>query len=120
MIIQNSDELTSKGNIRGRETVLKIIDGALEQVNSYDLIMEQVKLNDDLRIGPLRYELKKIKDIFLIGGGKQVTFAAVLSKIFSKTKLEKALSSRRKGAVAKPRRLGWWKVAIQYLTRAAP
>jgi len=105
MIIHNSDELTSEGNIRGRETVLKIIEGALEQVNSYDLIMEQVKLNDDLRIGPLRYDLKKIKDIFLIGGGKQVTFAACALEDILQDKIREGVVVEKKGGGHKTKKI---------------
>ena len=38
MIIRNRDELISHGNVRGRDIVLKIIDGALGEINSYDLV----------------------------------------------------------------------------------
>ena len=98
MIIRNWDELTSKGNIHGRETVLKIVEGSLEQVNSYDLVKEQIKLDDGLRIGPLKYDLKKIENIFVIGGGKQVTFVA--------SALEDVLQDRIRGGVVVEKK-GW-------------
>jgi len=99
MIIRNYHELTSKGNIEGRETVLKIIEAALEQVNSYNLVKEQVKLEKNLRIGPLKYDLKKVKDLFVVGGGKQVTFVA--------SALEDVLASRiREGVVVEKKGCG--------------
>jgi glycerate 2-kinase len=76
MIIRNWDELTSKGNVQGREIVLKIIEHALEDVNSFYLVKKNVKVNNELTIGPLKYDLTRIDDIFVVGGGKQVTFVA--------------------------------------------
>jgi glycerate 2-kinase len=76
MIIRNWNELTSKGNVQGRETILKIIESALEEVNSYNLVKKLVKIDSNLTIGPFTYDLTKIGDIFVVGAGKQVTFAA--------------------------------------------
>ena len=99
MIIRNRDELTSKGNIHGRQTALAIIEFALQNVNSHNLVKKQVELGpDQLRIGPLKYDVSKIDDIFVVGGGKQVTFAA--------SALEEALGKRiREGVVVEKR--GW-------------
>jgi glycerate 2-kinase len=98
MIIRNWHKLTSKGNIQGREIVLKVIELALEQVNSYNLVKEQIKLDNELRIGPFNYDLRKIEDMFVVGGGKQVTFVA--------SALEEALGDRiREGLVVEKK--GW-------------
>jgi len=76
MILRNWNELATKGNVRGREIVLKVIDYALEQVDSTNLVKEQVRLDGSLRIGSLKYDLREIENIFVVGGGKQVTFVA--------------------------------------------
>ena len=38
MIVRNWQALTSHGNTSGREIVLRIIESAIEQVNSYRLV----------------------------------------------------------------------------------
>jgi glycerate-2-kinase len=98
MIIRNWNELTSRGNIQGREIVLKIIEYALENVNSFNLVKKQVKIDNDLWIGPFKYDLKKIGNVFVVGGGKQVTFVA--------SALEEVLGQRiREGLVVEKK--GW-------------
>jgi len=99
MIIRNWDELTSKGNVEGRRAVLEIIEAALEDVNSYKLVKRQVEIDGDwLRIGPLKFDLRKIDDIFVLGGGKQATFAAAA--------LEDILGGRiREGVIVEKK--GW-------------
>lgn len=98
MIIRNWHELTSKGNVQGREIVLEVMEYALEQVNSYNLLKEQINLGNALRIGPFNYDLRKFKNIFIVGGGKQVTYVAAA--------LEEILKDRiREGVVVEKR--GW-------------
>ena len=98
MIIRNWDELTSKGNVQGREIVLKIIEYALEDVNSFNLVKKQVKVDNGLRIGSFKYDLRKIGGVFVVGGGKQVTFVA--------SALEEVLGRRiREGVVVEKK--GW-------------
>ena len=105
MIIRNWHELTSKGNIHGRDLVLKIIEGALEQVNFYNLIKEQVKLKDDLSIGPLKHDLRKISNIFVIGGGKQVTFVAAALEDVLQEKIREGVVVEKKGWGRKTRKV---------------
>jgi len=76
MIICNWSELASTGNSQGREVVLKVLEYALESVNSFNLVKDQVKVDNDLRIGSFKYDLRKIENVYVVGGGKQVTFAA--------------------------------------------
>jgi len=76
MIIRNWNELASKGNNQGREIVLKVIEYTLEQVNSFNLVKDKVKVDTHLRIGSFKYDMRKIENIYVVGGGKQVTFAA--------------------------------------------
>jgi glycerate 2-kinase len=98
MIIRNLHELSSRGNIHGRDVVLKTIEGALGQVNSYDLVKGQVfLLENDLRIGTLTYDLKKIKDIFVVGGGKQVTFVASAIEDILQKRIREGVVVEKKG-----------------------
>lgn len=99
MIIRNQASLISRGNTRGREIALSIIESGLQEVNSFNLIKNMTKLeNNELTIGKLNYDLNKIGDIFVIGAGKQVTFVA--------SALEELLQSRiREGVVIEKK--GW-------------
>jgi len=99
MIIRNRASLISKGNARGREFALSIIETALQEVNSFNLVKSMVKLeNNQLAIGKLNFDLNNIGDIFVVGGGKQVTFVAAA--------LEELLQSRiREGVVVEKK--GW-------------
>ena len=93
--------MLSRGNAKGRAAVLSIIEHALGQVNSVDLVNRLTRLREDntLTIGPLSYDLNRINDIFLVGGGKQVTYAAAA--------LENILNGRiREGVVVEKRGTG--------------
>ena len=76
MIIRNSADLSSRGNVEGRRLVLDVAENALQHVNSYNLIRDFVKLEDELRIGTITYDLEDVNDIYVVGGGKQVTCVA--------------------------------------------
>lgn len=76
MIIKNLEALASRGNVQGRNLVLDIVEHALEEVNFRTLVRQLVKNQDYLRIGSLKYDLRKVHDVFVVGGGKQVTFMA--------------------------------------------
>lgn len=44
MLIKNVSELTSKGNMRGRKVILKIVEETLEKVNYFTILKELVRL----------------------------------------------------------------------------
>src|SRR5208282_3335499 len=98
MVIRNWNELTSKGNVQGREIVLKIIDYALEQVNSFSLVKEQVKIDDCLGIGSFKYNLREIENIFVVGGGKQVTFVASALEEILGERIREGIVVEKKGS----------------------
>jgi len=99
MIVRNWDALTSKGNIQGRDIVLRIMEYALEDVDSFKLVKQQVKINNELSIGPFKYDLRRIENVFVVGGGKQVTFVA--------SALEEVLGHRiREGVVVEKKEWG--------------
>jgi len=100
MIIRNWDELTSKGNVDGRKIALGIVEYALADANSFNLIRKLVRVdaNGYLSAGSFKYDLRKIQDVFVVGGGKQVTFVA--------SALEEVLGDRiREGVVVEKK--GW-------------
>lgn len=98
MVIRNWSELTTKGNVQGREIVLKIIDYALEEVNSFNLVKEQVKLDDYLRIGSFKYNLSDIDNVFVVGGGKQVTFVASALEEILGERIHEGIVVEKKGS----------------------
>jgi len=71
VIIKNKDELLSHGNIRGREITLDVIEHAVKAVNGYDLTKKAIHIkNEKLIIGSFECDLSKIRNIYVIGGGK--------------------------------------------------
>jgi len=71
MIIENIDELTSRGNKKGRRIVLELVEETLNQVNYYNIVKEVTKLtNDILKIKDLELDLNGFKNVYVIGGGK--------------------------------------------------
>jgi len=99
-IIKNSSDLSAKGNVQGRRVVLDIAENALQQVNSYNLIRQFVKLEDKLRIGTMAYDLEKVNAIYVVGGGKQVTYVAAALEEVLRTGFVMGLLSRRKDRAA--------------------
>jgi len=100
MILRDSDELASRGNIEGRKITLDIIEYALKAVNSFNLVKKLVRVDSDgcLSVGSFKYDLRKIKDVFVVGGGKQVSYVA--------SALEEVLGCRiREGVVVEKK--GW-------------
>ena len=97
-MIRNSEELSSKGNVKGRKIVLDVIEYALQQVNSNNLVRDLVRLQGNLSVDSLTFNLDRIGNVFVVGGGKQVTFPAAA--------LEDILGDRiSKGVVVEKR--GW-------------
>jgi glycerate-2-kinase len=100
MILRDSDELASRGNIEGRNITLSIIEYALNAVNSFNLVKKLVRVDSDgcLNVGSFKYDLTKIKDVSVVGGGKQVSYVA--------SALEEVLGRRiREGVVVEKK--GW-------------
>jgi glycerate-2-kinase len=71
VIIKNRDELLSHGNVKGREIALDVIDYAIRAVNGYELTKKIIYVrNGKLIIRDFEYDLSKIRNIYVIGGGK--------------------------------------------------
>ncbi|OPX41446.1 MAG: hypothetical protein B1H13_02035 [Desulfobacteraceae bacterium 4484_190.3] len=71
MVIKNIDELTSHGFKEGRKLALEICEYAIRSVNALDLTKKFLNLKDHiLEIKGLHWDLAKLNNIYVIGGGK--------------------------------------------------
>ncbi len=71
MIIKNREELLSHGNKRGRNAALDIVEHAIKAVDAYEATKKRVHVeNRRLIVGDLNYDLSKVGNIYVIGGGK--------------------------------------------------
>jgi len=71
MIIKNRKELLSHGYKKGRRVALDIAEHAIKAVDAYDATKKRVHVeNRKLIVGELSYDLSKVGNIYLIGGGK--------------------------------------------------
>ena len=67
-IIKNKEELLSHGNTEGRRIALNIIEYALKTIDPYEVVKKTVLLDDEeLTVGHLKYELSKIRNIYVLG-----------------------------------------------------
>jgi glycerate 2-kinase len=80
MIIKNKETLLSHGNIDGRRCVLDILEAGIAAADPYENTRKLLKLegnilsvgNESSDAGIQVYNLKKIKHIYVVGGGKAV------------------------------------------------
>lgn len=71
MIIKNKEELPSHGNKKGREVALDVVEYAIKAVDAYEATKKIVHIeNGRLIIGDLNYDLPKVGNIYVVGGGK--------------------------------------------------
>jgi len=85
MIIKNIEALTSHGNVNGRKTVLTILEAGLEASDPYENTKRLIRVQGGkLIVGhkdfigrykpkedmPLVFDLSKVGNIYLVGGGK--------------------------------------------------
>jgi glycerate 2-kinase len=80
MIIKNRSSLLSHGNTDGRRYVLDILEAGIAAADPYENTRKLLTLEDDIlsvgnessEAGIQVYDLKKIKHIYVVGGGKAV------------------------------------------------
>lgn len=84
ILIKNKDDLLSKSFIEARKIALHIIEATIEKINYYKIIKRAVSLNGDLfKINDFEFNLNDFKNIYLVGGGKNVSFMTLaLEEIF--------------------------------------
>ncbi len=82
MIIKNTRELVSHGNVKGRQAVLQILEAGLQAADPYDNVRKLVRVEGGkLHIGhpdvpeargkpPLAFDLSNLGHIYVVGGGK--------------------------------------------------
>ena len=69
--IKNSETLLSSGEVQSRQVVLEILDETLEKLDSYNVLKNIVKLDGDiLTIGNRSWDIRKKKNIYVLGAGK--------------------------------------------------
>ncbi|MEM2130222.1 MAG: DUF4147 domain-containing protein, partial [Candidatus Bathyarchaeia archaeon] len=82
-IIKNADVLTSHGNIEGRRILIEIMNAGLRAADPYPNTLKLIRVEDNkLIVGnkefsssteePVIFDLSKIGNIYVIGGGKAV------------------------------------------------
>ena len=80
-MIENRDTLLSHGNVAGRKVVLDILEAGLKAPDPYEQTLKVVRREGDKLIVnpelsytslpvPLVYDLRQIKNIYVVGGGK--------------------------------------------------
>jgi glycerate-2-kinase len=104
MIILNRDELLSHGDIEGRRVALDIIDSAMQAIDASGLTSNLVQRQGDLlKVGPLKFDLSTIGDLYVLGAGKAVLqMAEALDEILGDRikaglVIEKDLDGMKKG-----------------------
>jgi len=71
MIIKNKDELLSHGNRKGREIALDVVEYAVKAVDAYEATKKSVCVkNGILTVRELNFDLSKVGNIYVVGGGK--------------------------------------------------
>ena len=71
MIIKNSRELGSVGDIPARQVLLEITEAVMQSLDSHRIIHEILKLEGSvLRIGERKWELRSKRRLYILGAGK--------------------------------------------------
>lgn len=87
MIVKNTDELLGNAQTRklrkSREILIELIENVIESVNPFSAIRQYVRIEREwLKIGTHEFNLEKIGDIVVVGGGKaSVVMAEALEEI---------------------------------------
>lgn len=85
-IIKNRTELLSHGNREGRKTALEIVEYALGAIDTYESVKKTVLIDKgELIVGNSKYDLPKIRNIYVVGAGKgTVRMAEALEEILGR------------------------------------
>jgi len=69
--IKNKEELLSHGNRDGRRIALNVVEYALKAIDPYEAVRKKVVIgNEGLIVGHLKYDISKIRNIYVVGAGK--------------------------------------------------
>lgn len=75
---------------------MDIIEKTLNRINPYDEVLEKIKLKEDIlsidsKEGVLSFDLKKINNIFVLGGGKGSLLTALGLNVILKDKIKRGI-----------------------------
>ncbi|MGQ9781205.1 MAG: glycerate kinase type-2 family protein [Nitrososphaeria archaeon] len=106
MLIENMDQLTSKGNKKGRKIVLDVVKETLEKVNYHDIIKDIMQLsNDCLKINGLELNLRNFEDVYVVGGGKNSSSMTQAIEEILGDRIKEGVVVEKKGCGAQTKRL---------------
>lgn len=98
MVIRNTSELLSHGNLSARKNILDIVDHALRVMDSYGIVRELVHLKGHiLTVGSLHYDLTRIPRIYVVGAGKGVSRIAEALESILGDKIERGIVVEKRG-----------------------
>jgi len=70
-IIKNLKQLLSHGNTEGRKITLDIIEHTLRTIDTYGIVKKRIQIRGKvLFVNDLRFDLSKIRNIYILGAGK--------------------------------------------------
>jgi len=106
MIIKNRKELLSHGHRKGREVALDIVEHAIKAVDAYEAMKKRVHVeNSRLTVGDLNYDLSKVGNIYVIGGGKaSFSIAQALDEILGQ-RIKRGVINVKRGEKGKLKRI---------------
>jgi glycerate-2-kinase len=115
-IIKNRDELLSHGSRDGRRIVLDVLESAICAMDGRKLVRRSVTIEgDSLRVGSSTFDLSKIGDVYVIGGGKgSLSIAEGLEEILG-SRIKRGLIIEK---VGQGRKLKW--VDVREATHPIP
>ena len=97
-IIKNRSALLSHGTVEGRKIALDVIEHALKAIDSYEAVKALVTLQGNvLRVASLTYDLSKIGDIYIVGGGKGSSSIAEALEHILGDRIKKGLVVEKRG-----------------------
>lgn len=85
--------------------MLDIAESAISEVSFYDLIKRQVRLDDTLRVGSRSYDLDNIGDIFVVGGGKYVSYVAAALEDILQDRISAGIVVEKEGCGSETKRI---------------
>jgi glycerate 2-kinase len=109
MIIENTEQLLSHGNRRGREVALAVLEHAIASVSAYAKVKSTVRIEkkrrsgrsregdvEELVVGDRRYDVGKIGSIYVIGAGKAtLSIAQALDEVLGDRIVDGAVIVKR-------------------------
>jgi glycerate 2-kinase len=92
--------------VEGRRIVLDIIDETLRQVNYYNIIKRMASTNNGVfKIGDVELDLAEFRNIYLVGGGKCVSFMAQALEEILGDRIKSGVIVEKKGSSPRQTRI---------------